>query len=225
MRGSMSIHRGSQYPLIILDEFQDTNEDEWRFIRALTRHSQVLALADPEQRIYEFRGASALRIQEFEDIFRPAFYTFGAENHRSVGTDIVQFGNDLLTGVNRGRTYANVTVKSYVPRKGQLHKDFKFAVLAAIARLNRGGGDWSLSAVERKAGCTGDGSVQRFFVKPSLSGQVRPSTSLSGLGPITGSSAPKEAVTRPLYAHLRSSGFGFCTGAGKPGRLTMKPSI
>ena len=144
---SLSLQRiyGNSYPLIILDEFQDTNEDEWRFIRALTGHSQVMALADPEQRIYEFRGASANRVQEFEETYRPMSYSFGMENHRSTGTDIVQFGNDMLTGANRGRGYADVTVKPYVPRKGQLHKDFKFAVLAAIARLNRGGRDWSLS--------------------------------------------------------------------------------
>lgn len=144
---SQSLQRiyGNSYPLIILDEFQDTNEDEWRFIRALTRHSQVLALADPEQRIYEFRGASASRIQEFEQAYRPASFSFGMENHRSTGTDIVQFGNDLLAGVNRGRAYTHVSVTPYAPRKGMLHRAFKFAILNAIARLNRYGRDWSLA--------------------------------------------------------------------------------
>ncbi|WP_459743572.1 UvrD-helicase domain-containing protein [Pseudomonas sp. 3A(2025)] len=144
---SQSLQRiySNSYPLIILDEFQDTNEDEWRFIRALTRHSQVLVLADPEQRIYEFRGASANRIQEFEDAYHPASFSFGMENHRSTGTDIVQFGNDLLTGGNKNRAYTNVAVTPYVPRKGQLHKAFKFAVLAAITRLTRSGSDWSLA--------------------------------------------------------------------------------
>ncbi len=144
---SRSLQRiyGNSYPLIILDEFQDTNEDEWRFIRALTRHSQVLALADPEQRIFEFRGASASRIQEFEQAYRPASFSFGMENHRSTGTDIVQFGNDLLAGVNRGRAYTHVSVTPYAPRKGMLHRAFKFAILTAIARLNRDGRDWSLA--------------------------------------------------------------------------------
>lgn len=144
---SQSLQRiyGNSYPLVILDEFQDTNEDEWRFIRALTRHSQVLALADPEQRIYEFRGASANRIQEFEDAYRPASFSFGMENHRSTGTDIVQFGNDLLTGANKNRAYTDVTVTPYVPRKGMLHRAFKFAVLTALGRLNRDGRDWSLA--------------------------------------------------------------------------------
>ncbi|MFQ6575294.1 UvrD-helicase domain-containing protein [Pseudomonas sp. UM16] len=147
LESSQALRRiyGGSYPLIILDEFQDTNEDEWRFIRALTQHSQVMALADPEQRIYEFRGANALRIQEFEQAYQPAAFTFGMQNHRSSGTDIVQFGNDVLTGENRGKRYANVTVKPYIPRRGQLHLDFKYAVLAALTRLKQSGNDWSLT--------------------------------------------------------------------------------
>ncbi|HCF6845434.1 TPA: ATP-dependent helicase, partial [Pseudomonas aeruginosa] len=95
--------------------------------------------------IYEFRGASASRIQEFEQAYRPASFSFGMENHRSTGTDIVQFGNDLLAGVNRGRAYTHVSVTPYAPRKGMLHRAFKFAILTAIARLNRYGRDWSLA--------------------------------------------------------------------------------
>ncbi len=147
LEGSKALQRiyGSSYPLIILDEFQDTNEDEWRFIRALTRYSQVMALADPEQRIYEFRGASAARIQEFQQAFNPDVFDFGIENHRSNGTDIVQFGNDLLNGVNRGRGYNNVVVQTYIPRKGQLHLDFKRSVIGIKRRLLKGGRDWSLT--------------------------------------------------------------------------------
>ena len=42
------------YPIVILDEFQDTNMDEWRMIRALGKQSRIITLADAEQRIYEF---------------------------------------------------------------------------------------------------------------------------------------------------------------------------
>ena len=47
----------SAYPVIILDEFQDTNPAEWRLMQALGKWSTLIALADPDQRIYEFRGA------------------------------------------------------------------------------------------------------------------------------------------------------------------------
>jgi hypothetical protein len=55
------------YPVIILDEFQDINLDEWRVIAALGQHSRLITLADVEQRIYEFRGADPARIGQFSN--------------------------------------------------------------------------------------------------------------------------------------------------------------
>lgn len=43
------------YPIIILDEFQDTNQDEWDLIKLLGEGSHLIVLADPNQRIYDFR--------------------------------------------------------------------------------------------------------------------------------------------------------------------------
>ena len=43
----------SRYPLVIVDEFQDTNLDQWRVIQALAEGSTIICLADPDQRIYE----------------------------------------------------------------------------------------------------------------------------------------------------------------------------
>src|SRR4029077_6241035 len=78
------------FPTIILDEFQDTNEDEWKLIKLLGERSRLIALADPEQRIYEFRGADPRRIGEFAAGLSPTTFDFGTENHRSSGTDIIQ---------------------------------------------------------------------------------------------------------------------------------------
>jgi DNA helicase-2/ATP-dependent DNA helicase PcrA len=39
------------YPVIDLDEFQDTNEDEWKMIQTFGIHSHLIALADADQRI------------------------------------------------------------------------------------------------------------------------------------------------------------------------------
>src|SRR3972149_2869644 len=92
------------YPLIIVDEFQDTNPDEWQFIRVLGQKSRLIALADAEQRIYEFRGADPKRIGEFITAHKPATFDLGTKNHRSNGKDIVGFGNDLLTNAHRNKT-------------------------------------------------------------------------------------------------------------------------
>lgn len=124
------------YPMVILDEFQDTNADEWAMIRQLGRHSRLIALGDPDQRIYEFRGADPRRLGEFVEAFHPESFDFSGENHRSNGTDITAFGNDLLTDRNRGREYTHVKIVRYGFRKNQSpHFRAKAEVLAALRRL------------------------------------------------------------------------------------------
>ena len=125
------------YPTVILDEFQDTNADEWALIRQLGQHSRLIALADPEQRIYEFRGADPRRLGEFVQAFQPGSFDFSGENHRSNGTDITVFGNDLLTDRNRGKEYTHVKIVRYGFRRNQSpHFRAKAEVLAALRRLH-----------------------------------------------------------------------------------------
>ena len=137
----------SAYPVIVLDEFQDTNGDEWEMIRTFGAHSHLIALADADQRIYEFRGADPRRIGEFITTFAPAQFDFGNENHRSNGTDITQFGNDLLTGANRGKIYQNVKVSRYGFYSGyKTIYSLKTALIDAIKRCKkRDAPDWSIA--------------------------------------------------------------------------------
>jgi DNA helicase-2/ATP-dependent DNA helicase PcrA len=106
------------YPIIILDEFQDTNIKEWEFIQELGKRSRLIALADAEQRIYEFRGADPARIGQFITKYAPVKYDFGTENNRSSGTDITEFGNDLLAGTHKTKKYKDVKRLGYKVMKG-----------------------------------------------------------------------------------------------------------
>jgi len=124
------------YPIVILDEFQDTNADEWAMIQQLGRRSRLIALADPEQRIYEFRGADPRRLQEFLDAFKAESFDFTGENHRSTGTDITTYGNDLLRGKNKGKKYEHVKVHGYGFLAGKSpFFSAKVVVLKALKRL------------------------------------------------------------------------------------------
>ncbi|MDQ2151813.1 ATP-dependent helicase [Alcaligenaceae bacterium C4P045] len=124
------------YPTVILDEFQDTNADEWTLVHKLGQHSRLIALGDPDQRIYEFRGADPHRLGNFVEAFHPCSFDFSGENHRSSGTDITAFGNDLLTDQNRGKEYTHVKIVRYGFRKNQSpHFRAKAEVLAALRRL------------------------------------------------------------------------------------------
>lgn len=124
------------YPMVILDEFQDTNAEEWALIRQMGRRSRLIALGDPEQRIYEFRGADHRRLGEFVEAYQPGSFDFSGENHRSNGTDITVFGNDLLTDRNRSKEYEHVKIVRYGFRRNQSpHFRAKAEVLAALRRL------------------------------------------------------------------------------------------
>lgn len=137
------------YPLIILDEFQDTNSDEWEMIQALGKASLLIALADADQRIYEFRGANPKRIGEFISAYSPTQYDFGTENNRSNGTDIVLFGNDLLTGANKTKTYNDVAVVPYGFYNGRsAHFAFKTNLIRGLKRqVNNGSRDCSIAVL------------------------------------------------------------------------------
>jgi len=126
----------NSYPIIILDEFQDTNADEWAMILQIGKESLLVALADPEQRIYEFRGADPRRLQEFLEAFNAQSFDFAGENYRSSGTDIITFGNDLLRGANKGRKYDQVQVQFYGFFQGRSpHFSAKATVIRALTRL------------------------------------------------------------------------------------------
>ena len=134
------------YPTIILDEFQDTNDDQWAVIRALGHHCELVAHADPEQRIYGFAGAHPRRLRHFADEFDPTRFDLGTDNHRSTGTDIVRFANDIITGCFSAITYTNVTIRPFPPNPNQAFTRLYFATLDAIRRLHRRGSkSWSLA--------------------------------------------------------------------------------
>lgn len=133
-----------RYPIIIFDEFQDTNQSEWELIKNLGKYSRIIALADAEQRIYDFRGANPARIDDYMNHFNPAFFDFKTENNRSNNTDITKFGNDLLQGKNIKNTYNDVNCIAYICTK-QPHIRLKTEVLAARNRLIKDGDDWSLA--------------------------------------------------------------------------------
>ena len=88
----------TMYPVVVLDEFQDTNEAPWRVVQALGELSTLFALADPEQRIFDFIGADPQRLQQFRDRFALTEIDLSTENRTSAGTDITTFGNDILRG-------------------------------------------------------------------------------------------------------------------------------
>lgn len=100
----------NRYPIIILDEFQDTNSGIWKVIEALRNNVTVIALADPQQRIYDWIGADPDRLEHFMEAFEPKKIDLASDNHRSSDTEIVNFANDVVNKRFRGNDYKGVDV-------------------------------------------------------------------------------------------------------------------
>ncbi|MET0590475.1 MAG: ATP-dependent DNA helicase, partial [Naasia sp.] len=58
-----------RFPVVLLDEYQDTSVGQTRLLASLFRDSAVMAVGDPHQSIYGWRGASASNLGRFADDF------------------------------------------------------------------------------------------------------------------------------------------------------------
>jgi DNA helicase-2/ATP-dependent DNA helicase PcrA len=88
---------GMSFPLIIVDEFQDTDDDQWTIVRALATVSKVCCLADPDQRIFDYRpDVSPIRVDQLRETLSPPEFDLGGDNHRSPMAGILKFANAVL---------------------------------------------------------------------------------------------------------------------------------
>ncbi|AWG62994.1 UvrD-helicase domain-containing protein [Mycobacteroides abscessus] len=88
----------STYPLVIVDEFQDTNVDQWRVVQTLARQSTIVCLADPDQRIFEgfVDGVDEYRIDHLRATLAPNEFDLSGDNHRSPAAGILDYANAVL---------------------------------------------------------------------------------------------------------------------------------
>lgn len=136
----------NMFPVIVLDEFQDTNADQWHVVQALGQHCRLVALADPEQRIYDFQGADPERLDHFRDEFSPTEIDLSDDNHRSAGTEIALFGNEILRGRFTQDRYAGIYRLCYPPNGDKAITELVTCVYKSRARLVKSGKkDWSLA--------------------------------------------------------------------------------
>lgn len=79
-------HYQQRFMQILVDEFQDTNNVQYAFIRLLAgEHRQVFVVGDDDQSIYGWRGAQVGNMQKFLEDY-PAARTIRLEqNYRSTG--------------------------------------------------------------------------------------------------------------------------------------------
>ncbi len=104
-------HYQRRFSHLLVDEFQDTNVLQYRWLRLLAGpHTAVFAVGDDDQSIYAFRGANVANMQHFERDFAsaelPVHIVKLEQNYRSHG-HILDAANALIRN-NRARMGKNL---------------------------------------------------------------------------------------------------------------------
>lgn len=92
---------------ILIDEYQDTNQAQYRLIQYLTaQHHNLFAVGDPDQSIYSWRGATLDNILNFKQDFPNAQVVSLEQNYRSTNT--ILLAANALINHNLERTPKNL---------------------------------------------------------------------------------------------------------------------
>lgn len=103
----------NKYPVVILDEFQDTDDAQWELVKALSARSRTVFMADPDQRIFDYDArVDPERLNHLRTHLRPAEFDLSGENHRSPDAGILQYANAVLTNQPLPNT-KDVITRSY----------------------------------------------------------------------------------------------------------------
>ena len=84
------------YPYVCVDEFQDTNIAQYSLLKAILGevHKNIFIVADDDQIIYQWNGASHKRLEEFANDFKPSVIQLPV-NYRCPA-EIVDLANNLI---------------------------------------------------------------------------------------------------------------------------------
>lgn len=92
----------SRYRYVMVDEYQDTNNAQFEFVKLLSSvHGNIFVVGDDDQSIYSWRGADIENILSFDRDFEKSTVIRLEENFRSTG-EIVDYASKLISN-NRKR--------------------------------------------------------------------------------------------------------------------------
>lgn len=88
---------GNKYQYILVDEFQDTDYEQYEIVKALSKNSKSLTVVgDPDQTIYSWRGAKIEIINNFHNDFQDVKTISLIQNYRSTHR-IVEVANKSIS--------------------------------------------------------------------------------------------------------------------------------
>lgn len=135
----------NQWRYILVDEFQDTNELQYKLLREMINPLRnICVVGDDDQSIYGWRGARIENILEFDREFEGARVVKLEQNYRSTGNILA--AADAIIGKNQMRHEKTLWTKASAGEKIKLHileddRDEAHFVVGEIKRLIGAGVD------------------------------------------------------------------------------------
>ena len=132
-------HYQERFKYILIDEYQDTNEAQYTFVKMLSaKYRNICVVGDNDQSIYSFRGANYHNILNFEKDYPNCKVIMLEKNYRSTKT-ILNAANDVIKN-NKERKDKNLWTDNELGNKIKYHraldeKDEAFYVLQEIKKL------------------------------------------------------------------------------------------
>ena len=128
---------------VLVDEYQDTNHAQYVLLQLLAQeHQNLMAVGDPDQSIYAFRGADIRNIMEFERDFPETKVISLEQNYRSTNS-ILQAANYVISH-NRERKEKNLwsdlgegELVRVVETEDE-HSEARFVAVEIAARIEEG---------------------------------------------------------------------------------------
>lgn len=112
-----------KYQFIMLDEFQDTNPMQLMIVKQLTDYEKpmIMAVGDDDQAIYEFQGATATNLTDFQEYYGAKVVTL-TENYRST-QEILDFSKQIIDQAsNRYVNEKPLTAHKPAPKTSEIHR-------------------------------------------------------------------------------------------------------
>lgn len=116
-------HYQEKYQYILIDEYQDTNEVQYKMTKLLgCLYNNIFVVGDPDQSIYQFRGANYKNILNFERDYKNAKVIPLEENYRSTKM-ILDAANSVIKN-NKDRKEKNLRSNKMLGAKVQYFRSY-----------------------------------------------------------------------------------------------------
>ncbi|MDE5577105.1 MAG: UvrD-helicase domain-containing protein [Oscillospiraceae bacterium] len=136
-------HYRNLYKYVMVDEYQDTNQAQFRLVSLLAEgHRNLCVVGDDDQSIYKFRGATIENILGFEEQFENAEVIRLEQNYRST-QNILNAANSVIAN-NMGRkekslwTSAGDGAKVTVYKSGDESAESEYVAGEILSAVDRG---------------------------------------------------------------------------------------